>query len=109
MYRRRHRTQLFALGSDLKSAAAHKQGEHQYQAARIDIEVEVSHFTAAAAQEQDYQQNPSAVATAETSAAVFATASAVVKHTVEHSLPPFIYLTCQSNSQYGLISKSVTF
>ena len=91
---------LFAFRSDFKSAAAHKQGNHQYQAARVDIEVEVTHFTAAAAQKQDYKQNPSAVATAKASAAVFA-ASAVIKHTVEHSLPPFKYLTCQSNSQYG--------
>lgn len=42
---------LFAFGSDFKSAAAHKQGEHQYQAARIDIEAEILHFATATAQE----------------------------------------------------------
>ncbi len=54
MYRR-DQSNLFAFGSDFKSAAAHKQGKHQYQAARVDIEVEVTHFTAAAAQKQDYE------------------------------------------------------
>ena len=46
---------LFAFGSEFESAAAHKQGKHQYQATRVDIEVEVAHFTAAAAQKQDYE------------------------------------------------------
>ena len=55
MYKRDYRTELFAFGSDFKSAAAYKQGNHQNQATRVDVEVEVSHFTATAAQKQDYE------------------------------------------------------
>lgn len=55
MYRRDYRTELFALGSDFKSAAAYKQGKDQYQATRVDIEIEILHFATATAQEQDYE------------------------------------------------------
>jgi len=44
---------LFAFGSDFKSAAAYKQGKHQYQATRVNIEAEILHFAAATTQKQD--------------------------------------------------------
>ncbi|MGN1066554.1 MAG: hypothetical protein ACI4QH_01965, partial [Candidatus Fimimonas sp.] len=80
---------LFAA-ADGKSAVAEQQCHNQNQATRIDVEMEVFHLAATAAQKQDNQQNPSAVATAK-AAAFFATATAVavVKHSVEHFLPPF--------------------
>ena len=82
-------TELFAA-ADGKSAVAEQQCHNQNQATRIDVEMEVFHLAATAAQKQDNQQNPSAVATAK-AAAFFATATAVavVKHSVEHFLPPF--------------------
>ena len=81
---------LFALGRKFQTAASHKQCKHKYQAARIYVEVETLHFAAAAAQKQYDEQNPSAIATAAKATVVAAaSATAVVKQTVEHSVPPF--------------------
>ena len=46
---------LFAVAADFESAAAHEQGYSENQATRIYVEVEVSHFSAATTQKQDYK------------------------------------------------------
>ena len=93
MYKLRLRFSLFAFRTDLHSAAAEQQSDQKDQAARIYAQAKTFKFSTAAAQEQDYEQNPSAVAAAtEHSAATAAMtavvsaafAAAVVKHTVEH-------------------------
>ena len=84
------RVVLFASAAEGNSSAANQKRHHEKQAGGVDVEIEVFHLTAAAAQKQDNEQNPCAVASAKASAAVFAvSASAVVKHSVEHILPPF--------------------
>ena len=84
------RVVLFASATEGNSSAANQKRHHEKQAGGVDVEIEVFHLTAAAAQKQDNEQNPCAVASAKASAAVFAvSASAVVKHSVEHILPPF--------------------
>ena len=87
---------LFAVRAKLKSATAEKQCNQENQAAGVHTEREASHFTAAAAKEQDDEKNPSAVASAHKSAAATAVAAvtavvafvattvAFVKHSVEH-------------------------
>ncbi len=84
------RVVLFASATEGNSSAANQKRHHEKQAGGVDVEIEIFHLTAAAAQKQDNEQNPCAVASAKASAAVFAvSASAVVKHSVEHILPPF--------------------
>ena len=89
---------LLAIRAELNSAAAIKQTQQENQAAGVHAEREASHFATAAAQEQDDEKNPSAVAAAHESAAAAATVAvtvtavvaavvatvAFVKHSVEH-------------------------
>ena len=120
---------LFAAVAKLNSAAAEKQRNQENQAAGIHAETEALHLATAAAQEQDNEKNPSAVAAAHKSAAaatvavtvvaVIAATVAFVKHSVEHIYLHFaeaigfsirlisLFLN-QSTSQYGFIQKSVT-
>lgn len=46
---------LFAFAGNLQSAARHQERKHQNKAARIDVEIEILHFSATATQEQYYQ------------------------------------------------------
>ena len=87
--RRAMYVQLLALGGQLQTAACAQKGEHEYEAAGIDVKVEIFQLTAAAAQEQDDKQHPCAIATARAAVVARAAATAVVKQTVEHVLPPF--------------------
>lgn len=76
---------LLVAGTKGKSAAAHQKCQHKNQTAGVDVEVEVSHLSAAAAKEENYQQHPCAVAASEAAALIAAAAAvAVVKHSVEH-------------------------
>ena len=84
---------LFAAVADRYSAGAEEERRKQDQAARIYVETEISEFSAAAAQEQDDQKYPGAVAAAESHSASAAASAvavsvafvvAVIKHTVEH-------------------------
>ena len=87
---------LFAT-TEIDSAAANQQSQHENQAAGINRQTEISHFATAAAQIQDDKQDPSAVAAAQASAffAAAAAAVAIVEHSVEHiftSVSPIIRL-----------------
>ena len=92
--------QLLRAGAECQAAAAHKQSDHQDQAARINVDVETLHFATAATKEKYNQQDPCAVASAAAFFAATAAAVTVVEHSVEHSLPPFAdflrlsYLAC---------------
>ena len=107
---------LFALGGHLQAAARHEQCQHENQAAGVDVEIEALHFATAAAQEQDDEQDPCAIAaSAKATAVSAAAATAVVKQTVEHSVPPFSRSSVgfcidwtQSTTHYVSAQKSVT-
>ena len=90
--RRAMYVQLLALGGQLQTAACAQKGEHEDEAAGIDVKVEIFQLTAAAAQKQDDKQHPCAIATARAAVVASAAATAVVKQTVEHVLPPFCRL-----------------
>lgn len=75
---------LLAVGRQFQAAAGAQQCKHKYQAAGVDVEIEVFQLAAAATQKQDNQHYPSAVASAAAAVVVTATAAAVVKQTVEH-------------------------
>jgi len=97
---------LFAV-TEIDSAAANEQCDHENQAAGINREAEISHFSATAAQIQDNEQNPSAVATAQASAFIAAAtaAVAVIEHSVEHSVTsvsPIIRLSIDLRSHSEL-------
>lgn len=89
---------LFTI-ANLNAATAEKQRAHKNQASWVDAKAKVLHFATAAAQKQQNEQNPCAVATTVVCVTALATAVAmtIVKQSVEHFLVLlFIFSTSKS-------------